>query len=107
MAHLTPHGSLQGVVVGIYHVLPDAQACIILIWPATVADFGLTKVVDKRRSNRQNCAGRSIHVLRTEELVASGTYKVKFQHGFGEDFVLNAEIVIVYVGIVDALREDN
>src|SRR5512146_1048437 len=94
------HRNLESVVLGVVLVQPGAQHPVILIdYVARVAAQGLPKVVLDARADGQASTGQTVDVVGAEQLVPLGSYVVQLDRQLGQKLVLQAEVVVVHVGI--------
>src|SRR5690349_15483877 len=113
MASLLLHGELQSVVVRIHNVLPNAKRTKVRVQTAgRVHIRDLTaklapEVIRSARSLRQTFTRDPVYVLRSEQLVSSRTDVVCFHDQLRHDFMLNAEVKVVYVRIANPFWENN
>src|SRR5262249_50081832 len=113
--------SLQRVVVRVSCIEPRAQLPVVGVQCPTSIDgdrgtrikAGVAlpeqvpaKVIHRAGSYRQQSAGNTVDVFSPEQLVPGRADIVQLHHHFRNQFVLQAEIVVVNVGVANAFRED-
>src|SRR6266849_7216675 len=107
MTHLVLQRRLQRAVVGVDRVLPVAQAAVVLVQPATQTGQCPAEVVGFRNVFRQQRTGLPVDVFSAEQLVTGCAHIARLHHRLEQDFALYAQVEVVHVRILDALREDD
>src|SRR5205085_8797467 len=88
-------------------VAPVAQIAVIMVCKSTIAGPRAAEHVSDASRRRQYRPGITVDVLSAEFLMSSVTNVVGFQNHLAWKFTLHTEVVVVNVGIVDALGQNN
>src|SRR5208282_1988541 len=110
VAHLPLQLRLQSVVGGVVCVLPLAQDAVVNVGnaPVQTANGSVNRnIVRNARTYRQQGTILPIDLLGAEQPVPDGSYPIQFQHHPGCNLFLQAQELVVNVGIFDSSWQHN